>query len=43
MNAFVSLLVALLERSLRLPVAVGPFLGKAHEVSDYTAMIAVVH
>ena len=32
----------LLERSLRLPVAV-PFLGKAHEDSDHTAVIAVVH
>ena len=32
----------LLERSLRLPVAVS-FLGKAHEHSDLTAVIAVVH
>ena len=32
----------LLERSLRLPVAV-PFLGKAHEDSDNTAVMAVVH
>ena len=32
----------LLERSLRLPVAV-PFLGKAHEDSDHTAVIAVVN
>ena len=32
----------LLERSLRLPVAV-PFLGKAHEDSDRMAVIAVVH
>ena len=32
----------LLERSLRLLVAV-PFLGKAHENSDHTAVIAVVH
>ena len=32
----------LLERSLRLPVAV-PFIGKAHEDSDHTAVIAVIH
>ena len=32
----------LLERSLRLPVAV-PFFGKAHEDSDHTAVITVVH
>ena len=32
----------LLERSLRLPVAV-PFLGKPHEDSDHTVVIAVVH
>ena len=42
MSAFVSPWLPLLERSLRLPVAV-PFLGKAHEDSDHTAMIAVVH
>ena len=35
MSAFVS---PLLERSVRLPVAV-PFLGKAHEDSDHTAVI----
>ena len=40
MSAFVSPLVAIaeLERSVRLPVAV-PFLGKAHEDSDHTAVI----
>ena len=32
----------LLERSFRLPVA-EPFLGKAHEDSDLTAVITVVH
>ena len=32
----------LLERSLRLPVAV-PFLAKAHEDSDHMAVIAVIH
>ena len=32
----------LLKRSLQLPVAV-PFLGKAHEDFDHTAVIAVVH
>ena len=32
----------LLKRSLRLPVAV-PFIGKAHEDSNHTAVIAVVH
>ena len=42
MSAFVSPWPPLLERSLRLPVAV-PFLGKAHEDSDHTAVIAVVH
>ena len=42
MSAFVSPWLPLLERSLRLPVAV-PFLGKAHEDSDHTAVIAVVH
>ena len=42
MSAFVSLWSPLLERSLRLPVAV-PFLGKAHEDSDHAPMIAVVH
>ena len=42
MSVFVSPWTPLLERSLRLPVAV-PFLGKAHEVSDHTAVIAVVH
>ena len=41
MNAFVSPWLPMLERSLRLPVAV-PFLGKAHKDSDHTAMIAVV-
>ena len=38
-SAFVSPWPPLLERSLRLPVAV-PFLGKAHEDSDHTAVIA---
>ena len=42
MSAFVSPWLPLLERSLRLPVAV-PFLGKAHEDSDHTAVIAVVY
>ena len=42
MSAFVSPWPPLLERSLRLPVAV-PFLGKVHEDSDHTAVIAVVH
>ena len=42
MSAFVSPWPPLLERSLRLPVAV-PFLGKAHEDSDHTAVIAVVN
>ena len=42
MSAFVSPWTPLLERSLRLPVAV-PFLGKAHEDSDYTVVIAAVH
>ena len=42
MSAFVSPSAAILERSLRLPVAV-PFLGKAHEDSDHTAVIAVAH
>ena len=42
MSAFVSPWPPLLERSLRLPVAV-PFLGKAHEDSDHTPVIAVVH
>ena len=32
----------LLECSLRLPLAVQP-LGNAHEDSDHTAMIAVIH
>ena len=41
-SGFVSPWPPLLERSLRLPVAV-PFLGKAHEDSDHTAMIAVVN
>ena len=35
MSAFVSPWPPLLERSLRLPVAV-PFLGKAHKNSDHT-------
>ena len=39
MSAFVSPLARALSR---LPVAV-PFLGKAHEDSDHTAVIAVVH
>ena len=39
---FVSPWPPLLERSLRLPVAV-PFLAKAHEDSDHMAVIAVVH
>ena len=43
MSAFVSPWLPLLERSLRLPVAVVPFLGKAHEDSDHTAVIAVVY
>ena len=42
MSAFVSPWLPLLERSLRLPVAV-PFLGKVHEDSDHTAVIAVIH
>ena len=41
-SAFVSPWPPLLERSLRLQVAV-PFLGKAHEDSDHTAVIAVVN
>ena len=41
-SAFVSPWPPLLDRSLRLPVAV-LFLGKAHEDSDHTAVIAVVH
>ena len=42
MSSFVSPWPPLLQRSLRLLVAV-PFLGKAHEDSDHTAVIAVVH
>ena len=42
MNAFVSPLAAIARALDRLPVAV-PFLGKAHEDSDHTAVIAVVH
>ena len=44
MSAFVSPLAAInIARALhRLPAAV-PFLGKAHEDSDPTAVIAVVH
>ena len=41
MSAFVSPLAAMARALSRLPVAV-PFLGKAHEDSDYTAVIAVV-
>ena len=40
MSAFVSLLAAIARALHRLPVAV-PFLGKAHEHSDHTAVIAV--
>ena len=42
MSAFVSPLAAIARALHRLPVAV-PFLGKAHEDSDHTAVIAVVH
>ena len=42
MNAFVSPLAAIARALLRLPVAV-QFYGKAHEDSDHTAVIAVVH
>ena len=42
MNAFVSPLAAIARALLRLLVAV-PFYGKAHEDSDHTAVIAVVH
>ena len=42
MSTFVSPWTPLLERSLRLPVAV-PFLGKAHEDSDYTVVIDRCH
>ena len=42
MSAFVSPLAAIAQARSRLPVAV-PFLGKAHEDSDHTAVIAVVH
>ena len=42
MSAFVFPWLPLLVHSLRLPVAV-PFLGKAHEDSDHTAVIAVIH
>ena len=41
-SAFVSPWPPLLERFVRQPVAV-LFLGKAHEDSDQTAVIAVVH
>ena len=41
-SAYVSPWPPLLERSLRLPVAV-PFLAKAHEDSDHMAVIAVVN
>ena len=41
MSAFVSPWLPLLERSLRLLMAV-PFLGKAYEDSDHTAVIADV-
>ena len=40
--AFVSPWLPMLERSLRLPVAV-PFLEQAHEDSDHTAVTAVIH
>ena len=42
MSAFVSPLAAIARALHRLPVAV-PFLGTAHEDSDHTAVIAVVH
>ena len=42
MSAFVSPLAAIARALSPLPVAV-PFLGKAHEDSDHTAVIAVVH
>ena len=42
MSDFVSPLAAIARALHRLPVAV-PFLGKAHEDSDRTAVIAVVH
>ena len=42
MSAVVSPLAAIARALHRLPVAV-PFLGKAHEDSDHTAVIAVVH
>ena len=42
MSAFVSPLAAIARVLSRLPVAV-PFLGKAHEDYDHTAVIAVVH
>ena len=40
--AFVSPLAAIARALSRLPVAV-PFLGKVHEDSDHTAVMAVVH
>ena len=42
MSAFVSPLATIAQALHRLPVAV-PFVGKAHEDSDHTAVIAVVH
>ena len=42
MSTFVSLLVAIAGALSRLPVTV-PFLGKAHEDSDHTAVIAAIH
>ena len=42
MSALVSPLAAIARALHRLPVAV-PFLGKAHEDSDHTAVIAVIH
>ena len=42
MSAFVSPLAAIAQALSRLPVAV-PFLGKAHEDYDHTAVIAIVH
>ena len=42
MSAFVSPFAAIARALHQLPVAV-PFLGEAHEDSDYTAVIAVVH
>ena len=42
MSAFVSPLAAIARALHQLPVAV-PFVGKGHEDSDHTAVIAVVH